>query len=128
MAVVRIDTSLVLIAIWAVLLVIFLVLDLPPRSVTFWTVIGAAILIGVMYMVLTHRDTRRSQRETAEWGRRLNELVDINDFDDDGHLAEFLDNSERQRVIEALEQMPKGSRSLRQALHSVSPDLVPNDA
>ena len=128
MAALRIDASLILIVLWAVLLSIVLVLGPSPRSVAFWTLIGTAVLTGLVYIGLTRRDARRSQRETAEWLHRLKELVDVHDFEGDGHFSEFLDGSERQRIIEALESMPKGSRSLRRAIHLVSPDVVSNDA
>jgi hypothetical protein len=54
----------------------------------------------------------------------VNTLVDVRDFQDDGHLPEYLDESERRRVVEELERMPRGSRSLRRALGIVSPELV----
>ena len=79
-------------------------------------------------MILSHRDSRRTRLETLAWLRKVNQLVDVHDFADDGHLPEYLDDSERRRVIEELERMPAGSRSLRRAIGIVSPELVRDDA
>ena len=78
-------------------------------------------------MLLSHRESRQVQRATVGWLQQLNNLVDIRDYADDGHLAEYLDEAEQRRVIEELERMPAGSRSLRRALSIVSPDLVDDD-
>ena len=75
-------------------------------------------------MVLSTRDSRRNQRETMLWNRNVRTLVDIHDHEDDGHLYEYLDAAERRKIIEELERMPAGSRSLRRALSIVSPELT----
>ena len=78
-------------------------------------------------MLLSHRESTRMQRQTLVWLRKINELVDVHDFQDDGHLSEYLDESERRRVVEELERMPRGSRSLRRALGIVAPDVLKGD-
>lgn len=75
-------------------------------------------------MLLSHLESRRNQREVTAWIRQINGLVDVHDFEDDGHLPEYLDESERRRVVEELERMPPGARSLRRALGIVSPALI----
>ena len=118
------STQLVLIATWAGLLIIFMVVRPAPYSLTFWLLLGSAVLSGGLYMLLSGRESRSTQREALAWLRKVNELVDVHDYENDGHLEEYLDDSERRRVIEELERMPAGSRSLREALSIVSPDLA----
>ena len=116
--------QLLLVAIWAGLLVTFMVLRPPPSSVSFWLCVGSAMLFGGLYMVLSRRESRRTAQSIGAWQRRVDALVDVRDDVDDGHLAESLDDAERRRVIEELERMPRGSRSLRRALSVVSPELL----
>jgi hypothetical protein len=78
-------------------------------------------------MLLSHLESRRTQREVTAWIRQINDLVDVDDFEDDGHLPEYLDESERRRIVEELERMPPGARSLRRALGIVSPTLTRDD-
>jgi hypothetical protein len=115
---------LLLIGLWACLLVIFIVVGPSPYSRTFWLLLGVATFCGGLYMLLSRQESRKTQRETAEWHRQLRTLVDIQDYEDDGHLAEYLDEGEQRRVIEELGRMPPGSRSLRRALRIVSPELI----
>lgn len=118
---------LLLIAIWAGLLIAFMVLRPSPDSRLFWLLIVSAVTPGALYMVLSHLESRRNQLEATAWIRRLNQLVDVHDFEDDGHLYEYLDRSERGRVLDELERMPQGSRSLRRAIGVVSPELIGDD-
>lgn len=78
-------------------------------------------------MLMSHLESRRAIQEVADWRRRLDAVVDVRDFNDDGHLHEYLEPGEREQLIKELEQMPKGSRRLRRAIEIVSPELV-NDA
>jgi len=79
-------------------------------------------------MWLTHLDSRRLAREWSRWELRLQSLVDVNDIEDDGHLYEWLDPSDWEKVFSELETMPQGSRNLRVAIDSVSPDVLREDA
>ena len=119
---------LVLIVVWAALLVAFMSLRPAPSSFLFWVLIGSATAVGGVYMFLSRRDSAEMQRGVSAWNRRIHQLVDVHDFEDDGHLAEYLDESERRTVIELLEQMPSGSRSLRRAIDAAAPELVRDDA
>jgi hypothetical protein len=115
---------LVLIVVWAVLLMAFMGLRPAPRSFLFWLMIGSATAVGGAYMVLSRRESAEMERGVSAWNRRIRQLVDVHDFDDDGHLAEYLDEPERRVVIELLVQMPPGSRSLRTAIAAVAPELL----
>lgn len=121
------STPLLLITVWAGLLIIFIVVQPSPHSSLFWLLVGSAMLFGGFYMLLSHRESKRMQRKTLVWLRQINELVDVHDFQDDGHLSEYLDESERRRVVEELKRMPRGSRSLRRALGIVVPDVINGD-
>jgi hypothetical protein len=39
--------------------------------------------------------------KTLTWLQQVNEFVDVRDFQNDGHLPEYLDESERRRVVDA---------------------------
>lgn len=121
------NAPVLLVTLWAGLLVSFMVVRPRPYSPAFWLWVGSATIIGGLYMLLSHRESRRIQRATASWLQQVNNLVDIRDYADDGHLADYLDETEQRRVIEELERMPAGSRSLRRAIGIVSPDLVDED-
>jgi hypothetical protein len=121
-------SPLLLIVVWAGLLVAFMIVRPAPGSPLFWMLIGAATAIGGVYMLLSHRESRQVQREVTAWDRKISELVDLNDFEDDGHLAEYLDDAERRKVIEELERMPPGARSLRRAIGTVAPELLVDDS
>ena len=123
----RLSAPLLLVALWAGLLITFLVVRPSPGSTRFWLLTGSTIVCGGLYMLASHRENRRTQRATLTWLARISELVDVRDFIDDGHLAEYLDAAEQRRVIEELERMPGGSRSLRRAIELVAPDLLAND-
>lgn len=116
-----------LISIWAALLIVFMVVSPAPYSPLFWILLGAATLSGGLYMRASARDSRHTQRATSDWLKQVYALVDVDDFKDDGHLPELLDAAERRRVIEELERMPAGSRSLRRALDIVSPEIVADE-
>ena len=79
-------------------------------------------------MIVETLDSKRTQRQVAAWYVRLTALVDVPDYVDDGHLHEWLEPDEQERVIQELERMPPGSRSLKQALARVSPELIDKDA
>ena len=121
-------STLVLVVIWASLLITFMVVRPSPYSFPFWLLLGSAALFGGLYMLLSHRESRRTQLEALAWLQKISELVDVPDYENDGHLEEYLDDSERRRIVAELERMPVGSRSLRHAIDIVSPDLVFDEA
>jgi hypothetical protein len=115
---------LLLLAIWAILLVVLMFLRPRPRDGEFWVLIGAAVMAGVGYMVLEYLSSRRTQKEVTTWYARLSAAVDVRDYVDDGHLHEWLEPPERERLIQELQRMQPGSRSLKKALEIVSPELI----
>jgi hypothetical protein len=123
----RSSAPLLLITLWACLLVTFMVVRPSPYSPVFWLLVGSATIVGGLYMLLSHRESRRIQHATVSWRQQVHKLVDTDDYADDGHLPEYLDEAERRRVIEELERMPAGSRSLRRAIRIVCPELIDDD-
>jgi hypothetical protein len=123
----RSSAPLLLITLWACLLVTFMVVRPSPYSPVFWLLVGSATIFGGFYMLLSHRESRRMQHATVSWLQQVHKLIDIDDYADDGHLPEYLDEAERRRVIEELERMPAGSRSLRRAIRIVCPELLDDD-
>lgn len=119
---------LLLVALWAGLLITLMILRPAPSSFLFWALIGSAMAVGGVYMSLSRREGRDTEKEVTAWNRTVHELVDVHDFEDDGHLAEYFDDLERRTLIEELERMPAGSRSLRRAIESVSPELLRDDS
>ncbi len=92
-----------------------------------WLVVGLVIAWGVHWFI-TSRKEKREGKELEDWHRRLESVVDIRDFEDDGHLHELFEPEEREKLIQELERMPPGSRSLRRAIEIVSPGLIHDDA
>jgi hypothetical protein len=117
-----------LIFVWAILLFTFMVFRPVPRSFLFWALIIPAFLTGGAYMFLSRVESRRTIRDVSDWDRRLRASVDVWDFEDDGHLYEYFEPDERERLIHELDRMPRGFRSLRSAIEIVSPDLINEDA
>jgi hypothetical protein len=84
--------------------------------------LGACAVAGML--LVSYLDSRRKQQEAARWYRQLDAVVDINDFQDRDCLYEYLKPDERLRLIRSLQQMPHGSRSLREALKKICPVLI----
>ncbi|OGW54798.1 MAG: hypothetical protein A2Z46_02705 [Nitrospirae bacterium RBG_19FT_COMBO_55_12] len=114
----------VLIGFWAALLVAFFVLRPSARSLLFWVLIIPAFVSGVWYLWYSHLQSRSTQRDFSAWQERLDALVDIKDIEDDGHLFEWFDRFEWERIFSEIERMPKGLRSLRKAISAVDPEFV----
>ena len=79
-------------------------------------------------MLRSHSEKQRLQREWSAWEARLRLLVDVNDVDDDGHLYEWFEPAEWEKIFSELENMPKGSRRLREAIGSVDSGFFREDA
>ena len=91
-----------------------------------WLAVGLVIAWGVHWFISSRREKREGE-ELEDWRRRLESVVDVRDFGDDGHLHELFEPAERERLIQELERMPRGSRSLRRAIEIVSSELVHDD-
>ena len=93
-----------------------------------YLVLGVAgVASGALYHALLRRgsEAAESYRQEASWWKaRMDALRPTVDVDDDGHLFEWLDVPEWERIFALLEELPPGSRSLRVAIESVAPDAL----
>jgi hypothetical protein len=88
------------------------------------TYVGAALMLALLgYMLWLCRQTRQIKKRAAQWKQRILQIADNTDqpydvftFDD---FCEFTDDSELERTIEFLEQMPKGQRNVNEAYSKV---------
>ena len=74
------------------------------------------------------RGIKEKEKARAEWNRILAPLVDISDYADRQYLYDDLEPAGRSHLLNALLRQPKGSRSLREAVKTVDPDLLAEDA
>jgi hypothetical protein len=90
--------------------------------------LGVLVILLMIFLwingYLADRREKQEQKAAAEWNRSLAPLVDISDYPDRDDLYFYLEPAERPRLLDALRRMPKGSRSLRQAVATVDPDLL----
>ncbi len=91
-----------------------------------WLVVGLVGAWGVHWFIRSRKEKREGEA-LAEWQQTLKSLVDVRDFEDDGHLHEWFEPAERERLVEELQRMPRGSRSLRRAIEIVNPELIRDD-
>jgi hypothetical protein len=115
-------------ALWAAALLALMVLRPRASGGFFWFLVTAAIVLGGLHAWFTRVENRRFAQEFNAWELRLRSLVDVNDVNDDGHLYEWLDPSDWEKVFLELEKMPQGARNLRAAINSVAPDVLREDA
>lgn len=78
---------------------------------------------GGLYMLFSRKEKKVAMNKHAQWTKRLHQLVDHFDVDDDGHLIEWLNPETWEKVFADLEKTPKGSRSLKKAMSSVAPEV-----
>jgi hypothetical protein len=109
---------------WAILLLSFVVARPRPWSPLFLFLSGLAMALGMWLMWRSHLESVAAKRALAAWQARIQSLAPAMDVDDDGHLYEWLDPPQWEAVFSELERVPRGSRSLRQALGVVAPDLL----
>jgi hypothetical protein len=85
---------------------------------------GAALMLALFgYMFWLRWQRRQRKLRAAQWKQRIQQIADNTDqpydiftFDD---FCEFTDDSELERTIEFLEQMPKGQRNVNEAYAKV---------
>ena len=87
----------------------------------------ACMVISVMALIDILGQKHKINLE-AQWYRRLDAVVDIKDFKDADCLYGYLEPNERKRLMQTLERMPRGARSLQKAIRSVSPELIDDAA
>jgi hypothetical protein len=115
---------LALLAIWAAFLVVLLVSRARPHEPLFWLLLVPSLLAGGGAMWVSSNDSRKARRMYAQWQARLATVGALTDVPDDGHLYEWFDQPEWDRIFQALERMPPGARSLRAAIATVDPESV----
>ena len=111
--------------VWAVLLILFAVVRPKPSTPAFWVLAVAVFAVGVFFWLGQRADDLRVQNAHGDWRKRLTATGAIIDVEDDGHLYEWLNPSDWQVVFAALEELPPGSRSLRQVLLNKFPGTLP---
>jgi hypothetical protein len=109
---------------FAISITLILVVRPSSGSLGFWTLSALVLIAGSLYMWRSRADAKESEDAWVAWNHRLQSLADINDVEDDGHLYEWFDASEWESIFSELERMPKGSRSLGQAISVVDPDFL----
>jgi hypothetical protein len=107
---------------WSLLLLVLIVVRPRPWSPLFLSLLGLAMALGMGLMWRSRRESVASRRAFAAWQARMQLLAPAMDVDDDGHLYEWLDPPQWEAVFSELERMPRGSRSLRQAMGVVAPE------
>lgn len=94
----------------------------PLTSVLFWLLLSVCIGAFLYTIILARIEAREVITRYQDWHRKLMELVDIDDFDNDGHLSEWFSESEWSQIFSELKATPKGSRSLKNATARVIPE------
>ncbi len=117
-------SPLALSGVWLLLVLSFLVVRPRPFGLAFWVLTAAVALVGCAQMRRSWMNARADQAAFTDWSARLSALGVVRDVEEDGHLYEWLDPPEWQDVFAALENMPAGSRSLRQAILSTHPEVL----
>ena len=120
----RFRTSPLLWLIWSVLLLAYVTLLPPPSSFTFWAFATAGVAATIAQMVHSYRKATWEQETIFEWNERLVALGAIFDLNDRQDVFEVLDAQQWEDVLVALEKMPSGSRSLRQAILHTHPSAL----
>jgi hypothetical protein len=114
---------------WCVI-VAFAIFQALRRSRSWWLTIFI-VSCSVGWAVHAYYKKRSEADRIAalqDWYSRLDALVDIRDFDDDGHLHEYFEPAERELLLQELGRMPQGSRSLRKGIGLINPELTRDDA
>jgi hypothetical protein len=109
---------------WVAVVMALLVARPTPGSPSFVLLVGVALVLGAAMTLRTHLENRADKRAFELWQARLRTLAPVMDVDDDGHLHEWLDPPQWEAVFAALEQTPRESRSLREAMEAVEPDIT----
>jgi hypothetical protein len=109
---------------WALLLLSFVVVRPRPWSPLFLSLFGLAMALGIWLMWRSQMESVASKRAFTTWQARMQSLAPAMDVDDDGHLYEWLDPPQWEAVFSELERVPRGSRSLRQAIGVVAPEAL----
>ncbi len=101
----------------------FIAIRPHPASITFWLILIPGVACVITNYIIDRREANRDLARFKVWNAKLIELVDIDDFEDDGHLFEWFSEKEWNDIFQKLESMPKGSRSLKTAIETIIPEM-----
>ena len=94
-------------------------------DLTLWGFVVAFVIYARVDMLMISYREKQKAKDRADWNRHLTATVDIHDFADWEDLYAYMDPGERIRLMQGLERMPRGSRSLRKAVQKVCPEMLP---
>ena len=86
-------------------MVAYAIITQLQSSRSWWlTIFLVACAVGwAVHAFRTHRRERGEMAQLDDWYRRLEAVVDVRDFDDDGHFHEYFELADRERLIQELE-------------------------
>lgn len=101
----------------------FVILRPAPNTGAFWLIVTPGILCVIYNSIIENKRRKREVAKYKTWHEQLMNLVDIDDFENDGHLNEWFSDAQWIQIFKELESMPKGSRSLKRAIETVVPEI-----
>lgn len=118
------NSPLAALIIWAAFLIIFMILG--TKNPWSWVCLIVSFIAGIWQMRLSNQKNKQAQASWSAWDKRLRSLVEASQIDelDDGHLFEWFDRQEWERIFSELERDQPGKRNFRKAIDSVDPTLL----
>ena len=107
--------------VWAALLVAYVALRPDAASLVFLALAAVAVAATIAQMVRSYRRASWEQETINEWNERLAALGATLDLPDDDDVLEMLSAQQWEDVFVALANMPKGARSVQQAILRTHP-------
>jgi len=87
--------------------------------------ITVVVFAGTVSLAEARRKKEKQAAET-QWNQSLAAVMDLHDFKEPDDLYAYLDAGERARLLQCLQKMPKGARSLYRAVHEICPEINGN--
>jgi len=109
--------------VWVALLVAFIVLRPTVFSLVFWILAIGVAAATLAQMIDAYKAATLEQETIDALRNRLFALGAIVDVEDEDDVFEWLNAQQWEDVFSALQKMPAGSRSLRQAVLTTHPRL-----
>jgi hypothetical protein len=119
----KMRTQIILLSTAGVLGLVFAIFRPAPNTAPFWLIVASGVFCVIYNSIIENRRRKQEVAKYKIWHARLMELVDIDDFENDGHLNEWFTDAQWTEIFKELESMPKGSRSLKQAIETVVPEI-----
>lgn len=114
--------------VWGGLLLASVFLLTHPSSIVFWGIVAVAAVTLVAQMVNSYKRAEWEQQTVSGIETQLGELGAVIDLKGDEGALELLDVQQWEDVFQALEAMPKGPRSLREAILKTHPYAIRGSA